>query len=159
MQGSLIAFGTEVNVEQRNIVGIPLEFRDFTVDFDFGEEIALPAGETFWLALYMQADCSRVSVFWAHRGVDGQQSSQERRRTDRRRTDRRRPQLRGRGVRRTLALRQGVPCVEEVVASRSAPLAQRVELVLRCLLVRRYSRKVRLASGVPLSSRLDIGTL
>jgi hypothetical protein len=68
LPGNLIASGTGVNVEQRDIVESPLGSRKFTVDFDFGEEIALPAGETFWLALHMQADYSRVSVFWDHQG-------------------------------------------------------------------------------------------
>jgi hypothetical protein len=66
--GSLIAFGTGVNVKQRNIVESALGFRDFTVDFDFGEMIPLPAGERFWLALHMLADYGRVSVFWDHQG-------------------------------------------------------------------------------------------
>lgn len=68
LPGSLIASGTGVNVVQRNIVESSFGFRRFTVDFDFGEEIALPEGDTFWLALHMQADYSRMSVFWDHQG-------------------------------------------------------------------------------------------
>jgi hypothetical protein len=68
LPGSLIASGTGVNVEPRNIVESPGGDREFTVDFDFGEEIALPAGQTFWLALHMQADYNRQSVLWDHQG-------------------------------------------------------------------------------------------
>lgn len=66
--GSLMAFGTGVNVNQHNIVESPLGHRDFTVDFDLGQEIDLPGDQTFWLALHMQADYSRMSVFWDHQG-------------------------------------------------------------------------------------------
>jgi hypothetical protein len=68
LPGSLIASGIGGNIVQRNIVESHLGFRDFTVDFDFGEDIALPAGETFWLGLHMQADYSRVSVLWDFQG-------------------------------------------------------------------------------------------
>jgi hypothetical protein len=43
-------------------------FRDFTVDFDFGEEVPLAAGQMYWLALHMQSEFSRLSVFWDHQG-------------------------------------------------------------------------------------------
>jgi hypothetical protein len=43
-------------------------FRDFTIDVDFGEEISLAAGQRYRLALHMQSDFSRVSVFWNYQG-------------------------------------------------------------------------------------------
>ncbi len=68
LPGSLIASGTGKNIKQRNLVEDSFGGRDFTVDFDFGEVISLPAGERVWLALHMQADYSRVSVFWYGQG-------------------------------------------------------------------------------------------
>jgi hypothetical protein len=65
---NLIASGTGVNVVQGNIVEDSFGNREFTVDFDFGQEIALPEGDTYFLALHMQADYSRVSVVWDYQG-------------------------------------------------------------------------------------------
>lgn len=64
LPGNLIASGIGENIVQRNIEEDPLGFRDFTVDFDFDQEIPLPAGQIFWFALHMRVDYSQVSVFW-----------------------------------------------------------------------------------------------
>lgn len=68
LPGNLLAEGAGSNIRARNVTVSPLGFRDFTVDFDFGEEILLAAGQRYWLALHMQSDFSRLSVFWDHQG-------------------------------------------------------------------------------------------
>lgn len=64
LPANLIDSGTGENIEWRNVIETSSGYRDFTVDFEFGTEIEVPAGERFWLALHMQADFSRLSVFW-----------------------------------------------------------------------------------------------
>lgn len=64
--GSVIASGFGQNITQTNLVESPLGFRDFTVDFDFGQNVPITAGTTYWLGLHLQADYSRLSVFWDH---------------------------------------------------------------------------------------------
>jgi subtilisin family serine protease len=68
LPGSLLASGVGNNIRHRDVVENTFGFRDFTVDFDFGEEVPLAAGQMYWLALHMQSDFSRLSVFWDHQG-------------------------------------------------------------------------------------------
>jgi hypothetical protein len=57
--GSVAASGTGQNIVQSNVSG-----DDFTVDFDFGVNISITAGDTNWLALHLMSDYSSVSMFW-----------------------------------------------------------------------------------------------
>jgi hypothetical protein len=62
--GALIASGTGQNIQQKNMWESRLGYRQFTVDFDFGQEIPLPGGRRFWFALHMHADFSDLGVWW-----------------------------------------------------------------------------------------------
>lgn len=66
--GNLLAGGAASNILPRDITVSSSGFRDFTVDFEFGVEIPLAAGQRYWLAIPMQSDFSRVSVFWDYQG-------------------------------------------------------------------------------------------
>lgn len=64
--GTVIASGEGYNITQSALVESPSGFRDFTVDFDFGQVFFIEANKKYWLALHFQSDFSRMSVFWDH---------------------------------------------------------------------------------------------
>jgi hypothetical protein len=65
--GSVSASGSGQNIVESNLVPGPFG-NDFTVTFDFGQNIPYAAGTDEWLALHLAANYDIVSVFWDHTG-------------------------------------------------------------------------------------------
>lgn len=61
--GGVVASGVGSSITQTNVVA-HLSFNDSTVTFDFGRRIFVAGGQKYWLALHLQSDFSRTSVFW-----------------------------------------------------------------------------------------------
>jgi hypothetical protein len=64
--GTVIASGAGQNIQQTNLIPGPLGARNFTVTFNFGQDIHVTAYTTYWLALHLQANYDTMSVFWDH---------------------------------------------------------------------------------------------